>query len=170
MPRIFWGLLAAMLAACLSMNLWSAPKIEALAGGLRLFDMRLTGYSFAEAQAFVAAIGDRGVALYLGPQLWLDMLFPALLGGVLFLLYRWLFPGLPVWIVAAVALAAVAVDYGENARIAAMLRAGPEAMTPAMVAAASRLTVTKWGFALFGLAMVIVGAVLRLWRRRAATA
>ena len=92
MPRIFWYLFAAMLASWLAMNLWTVPRIEALSGGLRLLDMRFTGYSFDEAKGFVAAIGDQGAAQYLGLQFWLDMIFPPLLGAVLFLLYRWLFP------------------------------------------------------------------------------
>ena len=45
MPRIFWVFLAATLAAWLSMNLWTVPRIEEMSGGLRLLDMRFTGYS-----------------------------------------------------------------------------------------------------------------------------
>jgi len=51
-----------MLAAWLALNLWSAPRIEEMSGGLRLLDMRFTGYSFAEAQSFLVAIGEEGTA------------------------------------------------------------------------------------------------------------
>ncbi len=165
MPRIFWIILAAMLAAWLGMNLWTAPRIEELSGGLRLFDMRLTGYSHAEVKDFVAAIGDEGAALYLGWQLWLDTIFPPLLGAVLFLCYRWLFPGLPGLIIGAVSLVYVAADLLENMAVAAMLRAGADGLTPEMTATASRWTTTKWSLALIGLVTLIIGIALRLRRR-----
>lgn len=95
MPRIFWAIPAATLAAWLSMNLWTVPGIEETAGGLRLLDMRFTGYSYEEAQEFVSALGDEGTALYPGAQYWLDMVFPPLLGAVIFLYFRWLLRGLP---------------------------------------------------------------------------
>ena len=86
-PRMFWVFVAAMLVPWLVMNLWTAPRIEELAGGSRLLEMRLTGYSFDDARGFLAAIGDEGARLYLDVQLWLDMAFPPLLGAVLFLGY-----------------------------------------------------------------------------------
>jgi hypothetical protein len=165
MPRIFWVVLAAMLAAWLGMNLWSAPRIEELSGGLRLLDMRLTGYSHAEAKDFVDAIGDEGAALYLGWQLWLDTIFPPLLGAVLFFFYRWLFPGLPGLIIGTVSLTYVAADYLENMAVAAMVRAGANGLTPEMAAKASQWTVTKWSFALIGVVTMIVGIALRLRQR-----
>ena len=162
MPRIFWGILAAMFAVWFAMNLWSAPKIEEMSGGLRLLDMRFTGYSFAEAQDFLAAIGEEGIALYLGPQLWLDMVFPPLLGALLFLSYRWLFPGLPGLIIGTASLTSVGIDYLENMALSVMLRAGPDAMTSDMAAMANQWTVTKWSLALVGLLTLVVGIVLRL--------
>ena len=165
MPRTFWVLFAAMLAVWLAMNLWTAPKIEELSGGLRLLDMRLTGYSFSEAQGFVAAIGEEGVELYLGPQLWLDMAFPPLLGAVLFLCYRWLFPGWWGLVVGTLSLTFVVVDVLENLAIAAMLRAGAGALTQEMAAAANLWTTTKWSLALVGLVTLMIGIALCLRSR-----
>jgi len=164
MPRIFWVILAATLAAWLSMNLWTVPRIEEMAGGLRLLDMRFTGYSHAEAQDFVAAIGDEGAALYLGAQYWLDMIFPPLLGAVLFLCYRWLFPGLPGLIIGTVSLTYVAVDILENLAVAAMLRAGADNLTPEMAATANQWTTMKWILAVVGLVILIFGVALRMRR------
>lgn len=138
MPRVFWFLFAAMLAAWLSMNLGTVPKIEELSGGLRLLDMRFTGYSVDEARSFVAAIGDEGAALYLGAQHRLDTVFPPLLGAVLFLFYRWLFPGFPGLIIGMVSLTYVAADILENLAVVAMLRAGADGLTPEMAATASQ--------------------------------
>lgn len=168
MPRIFWLILTAMVAAWLSMTLWTAPRIEELSGGQRLLDMRFTGYSLDEVRDFVAAIGDEGAALYLGAQFWLDMIFPPLLGAVLFLLYRWLFPGLPGLIIGTVSLTYVAVDMLENLAVATMLRAGADGLTSEMAAAASQWTTMKWSLSIVGLVTLIVGIALRLRRRSSA--
>ena len=165
MPRIFWFFFAAMLVPWLCMNLWTAPRIEDLAGGRRLLEMRLTGYSFDDAQDFVAAIGDEGARLYLDVQLWLDMVFPPLLGAVLFYGYRWLFPGLPGLVIGTVSLGSIAVDYLENAAVAAMLRAGADGMTPQIATVANQWTTTKWGMALVGTVTLIIGIAMRLRRR-----
>lgn len=165
MPRIFWVIFAAMLVSWLSMNILTVPRIEETSGGLRLLDMRFTGYSFADVREFLAAIGDEGGALYLGTQFWLDMIFPPLLGAVLFLTYRWLFPGRPGLIIGTVSLIYVVADYLENFAIAAMLRAGADGVTPEMAATANQWTLTKWGLAVLGLVMLLIGFGLRLRRR-----
>ena len=136
MQRTFWILLGATLVSWLIMNLGTVPRIEELSDGLRLLDMRFTGYSFEEARDFVAAIGDEGAALYLGAQFWLDMVFPPLLGAVLLICYLYLFPRWIGWAMGAGALAYVIVDYLENFAIAAMLRIGAEGMTQEMAAIA----------------------------------
>ncbi|MFN3225677.1 MAG: hypothetical protein ACE360_05440 [Hyphomicrobiales bacterium] len=164
-PRLSWVVFAAMLVPWLVMNLRTAPRIEELAGGARLLEMRLTGYSFDEARGFVAAIGEEGARLYLDVQLWLDMAFPLLLGVVLFLGYRWLFPGLPGRIIGTISLGSIVVDYLENAAVAAMLRAGADGMTPQMAATANFWTTTKWGLAFVGAVTLLVGIALRLRRR-----
>ncbi len=170
MPRLFWVILAATLAAWLSMNLWTVPRIEATAGGLRLLDMRFTGYSYEEVQEFVSAIGDEGAALYLGAQYWLDMVFPPLLGAVIFLFFRWLFPGLPGLVIGIVSLTYVAADILENLAVAAILRAGADGLTPEMAATASKWTTAKWGIAIVGLVTLIIGIALSLRRRFSAAA
>lgn len=162
MPRVFWIILAAMLVPWVTMNFATAPRIEALAGGDRLLDMRFTGYSFPEVQEFVEKIGADGAALYLGAQFWLDMIFPPLLGAVLFLTYRWLFPGRVGIAIGTVSLLYVATDILENLAIHVVLRAGMAGVTPEMVAHANFWTVTKWSFALVGLVTLLVGVALRL--------
>lgn len=165
MPRIFWVFFAAMIIVWLTMNLWSAPRIEEMAGGLRLLDMRLGGYSFEEVRDFLTALGDEGTALYLDVQLWLDMLFPPLLATVLFLCFRWLFPGWPGLVIGTLSLSSIGVDYLENAALAGMLRAGAARVTPEMVATASQWTMAKWLLALIGAAALGIGIALRLRRR-----
>ena len=164
-PQIFWLFFAGMLVPWLVMNIWTAPRIEELAGGSRLLEMRLTGYSFDDARSFVAAIGDDGTRFYLDVQLWLDMAFPPLLAAVLFLGYRWLFPGLPGRVIGTISLGSILVDYLENAAVAAMLRAGADGLTPEMAATANFWTTTKWSLAFLGAVTVLFGIALRLRRR-----
>jgi hypothetical protein len=166
MPRIFWFVLAAMLAAWLGMNLVTVPRIEAAAGGLRLLDMRFTGYTQVEVKEFVAALGDEGTALYLGAQFWLDMIFPPLLGAVIFFFFRWLFPGLAGLVIGIVSMTYVATDILENLAVAKILRAGADGLTHEMAATANMWTLSKWRLSLVGLTMLLVGIVLRLRRRR----
>lgn len=171
MPRVFWIVLSAMFAAWLAMNLWTAPQIEMMSGGLRLLDMRFTGYSFAEVRDFVSAIGEEGVAWYLGPQLWLDMIFPPLLGAVLFFCYRWLFPGRAGVVIGTLSLTFVLVDYLENLALLTILRAGLNSMTPEMVVTANQWTLTKWSLAFIGLLALVIGVAIRVaskFRRLAA--
>ncbi|SHH93755.1 hypothetical protein [Marivita hallyeonensis] len=170
MPQIFWIILAATLAAWLAMNLWTAPRIEETAGGLRLLDMRFTGYSYEEVREFLSALDDEGAALHLGAQFWLDMVFPPLLGAVIFFVFRWLFPGLPVLVIGIVSLSYVVADVLENLAVAKILRAGVDGLTPQMAATANQWTTVKWGLALVGLAMLIIGIALRLRRNRSADA
>jgi hypothetical protein len=63
----------------------------------------------------------------------------------------------------------VVVDYLENAALAAMLRAGPDAMTPEMADAASSWTTMKWSFAALGLVTLVIGLALRFRRSRSGT-
>ena len=166
MPRLFWFLFTPMLATWIAMNFVTVPEITRLSGGLRLLDMRLCGYSFAEAQDFVAAIGDDGAALYLRLQFRLDMIFPPLHGSVLFFCYRWLFPGRPGLLIGTLSLVYVVVDYLENFSVVTMLRAGASAITPEMAATASQWTVMKWSIALVGLVTLLIGTIVRFIRRQ----
>ncbi len=63
-----------------------APYLMRLAGGLEIFDLRVGGYSAAEAEALLAALGDGGRRVYR----WLilpDMLLPPALFLALSLLF-----------------------------------------------------------------------------------
>ena len=75
-------LVAALLVA--SGLLWavmffgSLEHLTRLADGLLPFDIRPWGYSYAEARAFLAAIGELGRSYYANPELILDTLYPPL--------------------------------------------------------------------------------------------
>ncbi len=151
--------LLATLAVLAAMWGWSIPALDALSGGAPILDARLTGYDFDTARALLDALGEEGRALYLGRQQALDTIFPALLAASLILTGRRLLGARGALGVMLAALIYAGFDYSENATIARMLAAGPEALSPALVAAASRLTVAKFASLAVALALLGLGAV-----------
>ena len=140
---LFWC--AAMLVYFL-MVFGSLADIERITG-VRAFDMRPNGYSYADALALISALGEEGRRVYLTMQIPLDMLYPALLAISSASSLCWLsqsFGSTARWYraVAAVAYLAAIADYAENGLIFWMLNAGigvPEAL----VTAASLASVSK---------------------------
>lgn len=140
---LFWG--AAILVYFL-MVFGTLADIERITG-VRAFDMRLTGYSYADALALISALGDEGRRIYLMRQIPLDTVYPALLAissaSSLFWLSR-SFGSTVRWYraVAAMAYLAATADYAENGLIVWMLNAGPS-VPEALVTAASLASVSK---------------------------
>lgn len=146
--------LAALTGAVYLALVWTgAVAVMARAGGQWPFDLRASGYTPAEAAAFLAALSDAGRAAYLGPVATLDTVFPPLLALLL---------GALIWrlgrpLLAPVPFAYAAVDLWENAVIGRMLASGDAALA----VSASNLTQAK--FALLVLALVLVWMA---WRGR----
>lgn len=161
----YLALAAVVLALWALMVTVTGPAITKAAGGLAPFDLRITGYDLAQAQAFLSRISGPGRDLYLEAQLRLDTFFPVVLGLFLTWSFVALYPRLPATLLAVVAMAGGGADLVENARVAVMLRA-PE-VTAEMVAAASQATVAKWaldGVALTAFALGIAISALRRLR------
>ncbi len=124
----------------------SLADIERITG-VRAFDMRPNGYSYADALAFISALGEEGRRIYLTMQIPLDTVYPALLAISSASSLYWLsqsFGSTARWYraVAAIAYLAAFADYAENGLIVWMLNVGlgvPEAL----VTAASLATVSK---------------------------
>ena len=152
---------------------WSLPAVSAAAGGLAPFDMRLGGYSFPDAQRFLAALDGEGLWLYQNVQHLLDLFYPPLASLTLFCATGALLParlGGWRWVIAAVALPTWAVDYLENAIVGEMLRLGAAAITPALVEQASSWTVLKSQLTTISMSIVLLLLMVRggqrLLRRR----
>ena len=73
LPLVLSGALSAVLLGV--MDLFLLPAIERAAGGLRCFDLQLSGYDFETARAFVQALSAQGRQLYLFAQLPVDCVF-----------------------------------------------------------------------------------------------
>ena len=160
----------AMVAVSATMLGWSVPHLAGYGGG-QPFDIRFTGYTHAEAIAFLKALGPEGAAFYAKVQLRLDTAFPLLYLVAL----SWLLAAILGWagfvgrgrVVVAVVIVAVPtlLDFLENAAIAEMLRLGPDAVPPDLVSWATACSTTKWVTALEGLAVAAAGVVVALARR-----
>jgi len=111
------------------------PHIRQLAGGAAPFDLRWSGYSYEDARAFLAAIGEPGRAYYLNPELILDCIFPPLYSVFFALAFWWLtMPGrlrqgavpLPLrWALVALSFITAILDGIENFSIAGMIWTWP---------------------------------------------
>lgn len=158
---VFWGL------AAVTAGLWLVMAVlfwrRAAPEGLLPFDFRVLGYDPEAARQYLEALPAEATAFYLGFLQTLDGVFPALFAATLAIALFRAARGLPRAarvLVAVVPIAGGAMDYRENAAVAAMLVAGPEGLTAALVEAASRWTVVKYVF--YGLAVVLlVGLLVR---------
>ncbi len=147
--RLFWGLVVAKAVVYLAMILWSLPRIAAYADGQTPFDLRPTGYTFEEAQAFLAALGAEGADFYRDVQHQLDLLFPALAAAVVFFAIVWLLPRrLEGWryVIAAPVVLMAVFDWSENHAVGQMLNAGADGLTEelATVAYTALLILLIW--------------------------
>lgn len=166
---VYWVLVAATMAVYGVMVMWTLPEIAEAAGGLMAFDMRPAGYTYPEAEAFLAALSDDGRRIYLGIQHRLDKAYPLMLALVLVLGgYGLTRPGQSRWparlIWAAASIGATA-DYLENRAVAAMLNAGPGELYPDMVARASGWTMLKSGATTLAMVFILLLLVLTFLRR-----
>jgi len=161
----YWTLFAVTMAIYAAMVAGTLPAIARDAAGLLPFDLRPRGYSVAEARAFLAALGDRGRDLYLGPQHWLDLVYPALLVLVLIGAVRALIR--PLWLqipLCLLAIGGMVADYLENARVEVLLSLrGP--LPDALIEAASRATQVKAGLSALVMLAICAGLVRAGWKR-----
>ena len=127
-------------------------RLREYAGGLDPFDGRAFGYSFADAQALLAALGEEGRSYYANVQLRIDALYPASYGLSRALALSWLAgrgrassAGLAGPLLLALILLPVMVmifDWSENAAIASMLASWQD-LKPGQVELASLLSMVK---------------------------
>jgi len=161
--RLFAALLLATGGLYLAMVIWTLPTIAREAGGLVPFDMRPLGYSADEAAAFLAALSEKGLAVYRGPQRLLDALFPAALAASSVWAAVLLWGGVSRWGIVLLAVVAAAADYTENFLVARLLGG----FDGGLAGAASLATVVKSGASTLVYTALLIGLLRLIWRRRA---
>jgi hypothetical protein len=144
-----------------------------LAGGLTPFDIRPKGYSYAEARAFLEAIGEQGRRYYLSPELVIDTFYAPLYAVSRGLALWWLtmlgrVREAPVPLKVRYALIAVPIlmatlDLVENGCIAVMLWTWPD-LSHGLVEVSSVATRVKIMAGV--LTEALMGALAVIWLMR----
>jgi hypothetical protein len=124
--------------------------MRGLAGGLDAFDVRMAGYSPAEAWQLLHALDSEGRDFYARVELPLDTLYPALYALSRCLIFWWLTDparvSVPPWVrsaLLALPIAGACADYVENVQIARMLAGWPD-LQPDIAEMASLATRVKF--------------------------
>ncbi|MFN6977604.1 MAG: hypothetical protein ACK4OP_05750 [Gemmobacter sp.] len=157
-----WGWLALLLAAGAAYAWVVAgvgPALIAAGRGLQPFDLRIGGYSRADAAAYLLRIGPEGRAWYLDRVIPADLVFAGLFAAALGAVALRLGGGVAVAVLAALP---GLCDLAETLTIARMLAQEPAALDPGLVARASVLTQAKW--AALVLAALVLARQARLSR------
>jgi hypothetical protein len=153
--------------------------LRALAGGAAPFDVRPFGYTYQDAKAFLDAIGSRGRAYYLNPELVLDTFYPSLYAASRALALWWLtVPGrlrdapLPTalrWMLVALPIVVAGFDGIENVCIARMLWMWPDlpAGLVQLASLATRLKLLSGALTEIATVVLAVAAFIR-WQKRSA--
>jgi hypothetical protein len=174
--RLVLVILTASIALWAVMIFGTLAHLHQMAGGLDPFDVRPFGYDVAQARALLEALGDEGRDFYARVQLRFDTFYPASYALARALVLWWAtadgrlrkatIPIIARVLLVCPALAAAGFDYAENALIGRMLAAGPS-VDPAIVEAASRMTVVKSLLVSVNETLVIIVVVLAAlrWRR-----
>lgn len=125
----------------------SIPAVIDQAPGMKLFDMSPSGYSPADAEKLLEAIGPAGRKLYAKRQLPIDFIYPGLFAVTYTLMLVWLFgkrfkPESKVFLLALIPAAAGLFDYLENIGIILMLKSFPN-INPMLVYGSSTFSILK---------------------------
>jgi hypothetical protein len=131
--------------------LWLVPA----SGGILPPDTWIAGYDAGQMTAWMMALEEQGLALYMGPLHWLDTLFPPLLGLLIASAIWRLGRG---WL-AMVPFLYSATDLWENAVLRGILRSGDVGLSDHAAA------LTQGKYALLSLSLVLLWMVWRDYRR-----
>jgi hypothetical protein len=175
MQRSFYAvILAAIAFMWMAQKMWgSIRRIESGASGEKILDMRVTGYTPAEAHRFIGLIGEEGRSRYRW-QLrleWLFILAYGILGGSIGLaltgfIYNqgWKLLAWVPTIGGLMFVMAALVDLDEAQHVAKLLKTWPRT-DEAAAAKAARATRLKWLCIAVGLCITIVGFAIAVIAR-----
>lgn len=151
----------------------TGERLQELAHGVQIFDLRFTGYDHEDAVAILTALGDEGNRYYRNVQLVVDFLFPPLFflavsSAFLYFSKPYARFSLPLpegirLVVVALALIGCVCDLGENLSVMAMLL-GDGDPTTSLVNLGSAFTVVKAAALTLAGAAMAVTIVLALIR------
>lgn len=170
---LFGGIVLAAGGVYFWMLAVTLPHLTSLTGGLPVFDLRPTGYSFQEAQEVLLALGETGRRYYLNVQQPLDMVFPILNAAAAAIVLTAAFHG-GNWryfqlgrvqhalLLIAICLPVALFDLLENLMVRKLLLTDPSAVSAEAVAVASRFTLIKSAAVTFAYCLVLIGLIFLL--------
>ena len=140
-------------------------RLETFAGDIP-FDLRPFGYGPQAAGTLLQALGPEGRAYYLGRQIPLDMVYPALLGATLVSMIMWFGRQVQARGLArvgiVVSIGAAGIDYVENLGVIAMILSWPAVVEP-LVYATGAATVAKSVLTVLAVSITLIAGVI--WAR-----
>jgi hypothetical protein len=175
MQRSFYAVLVAAIAFMwMAQKMWgSIRRIESGASGEKILDMRIMGYSPAEAHRFIGLIGEDGRTRYRW-QLrfeWLFILAYGILGGSMGIaltgfIYNqgWKLLAWVPSIGGLMLVMAALVDLDEAQHVAKLIKTWPKTDEKAAIKA-GRATRLKWLLIFGGICMMLVGIALAVIAR-----
>lgn len=151
------------------MLLYTIPRVEQYALGMKLFDLSPTGYSFEYAIELLRILGVKGRDLYMYQQLPVDFIYPGLFAVSCCLVLSWLFAkslntNSKMFYLCFVPVAAGLFDYLENIGIVRMLISYPN-VADSLVSITSFLTILKSGFTTTFFVLLLLGVILFIKRK-----
>ena len=158
--RLFAGSLVLAILCVAGFAFWT----PGLTRGAELsFDRRIGGYGLKEAETYLRWLAvNKLTVTYLGAFRWIDSVFPLAVFGLLAsgVWGLWARPARMVALLGCgLAVVYLGADYVENARVAGLLRAGPDALTASQVSSASLATQVKW-IGIFAPSLLILAGLL----------
>ncbi len=166
--KLYWLLVLTTVFVCGVMIFWASARLDEMSTGDGVpFDLRMFGYSHAEAQEYIASLTPGGAEFYLETAMLLDTFFPVMfalalaIGGWMLLIHK----ALVLRIGFATICAFYALfDYLENFAVSRMIgfEGGPEELPLLLVETASRWTVLKFFFVDAAVTVLIVLVIARM--------
>ncbi|NOX41253.1 MAG: hypothetical protein GXP05_12290 [Alphaproteobacteria bacterium] len=169
--KLYWLLVAATTLVYGALIFGYGPQLIGMSSfGGWPFDLRMGGYSAQEARSYIASLGADGVALYIGPVMWLDTFFPAMFALVI---------GIAMWTLLAkrgrvlqvgsalITVAYMVFDYLENATLYKMMSIDLDLLPDNLIENASRWTILKFTFVDAMITILVTLLILRLVNKKA---
>lgn len=149
-----------------TMVVFTLPRLQMLANGLQLFDVKMDGYTPEYALRLLLALGLDGRHIYLTQQMPLDMLYPFTFAVSNSLIIAWLIYKLnwfesPAFYLALLPIVGGLLDYFENFTVITMLLQFPDVSTP-IAGLANVFTRTKLLVSIPAFASLIVLLIILL--------
>jgi len=167
--RIIIPLIIITTATYTYMLMFSIPSVMEYSGGMKIFDMLATGYTYDYARLLLTNLGEEGRRVYLTYQIPIDMVYPIFFAVTYTLLLLFIFRSgfkstSPIHRLIFIPVFAGFFDYLENIGIIIMLRSYPD-FSPAWVNITGIFSMAKAAFTTIFWLLLLIGLAAITKRR-----